>query len=45
MTFVQAVPPTFTVAPAAKPVPLMVRVVPPKMEPDVGEIEPIVGFM
>lgn len=36
-------PPTFTVAPERKPVPVMVMDVPPEVVPDVGEIELTVG--
>lgn len=37
------VPPTFTVAPERKPVPVIVTDVPPEVVPDVGEIELTVG--
>ena len=43
VTDVQALPPTVTVAPAAKFVPVMVIAVPPAVDPLVGEIDPIVG--
>ena len=43
VTDVQALPPTVTVAPAAKFVPVMVIAVPPAVLPEVGEIEPMVG--
>ena len=43
VTDVQALPPTVTAAPAAKPVPVMVIAVPPAVEPELGEIDPIVG--
>ena len=42
-TPVAEVPPSFTVAPARKPVPLMVTAVPPLMVPGLGEIEVTVG--
>ena len=42
-TLVQALPPTLTVAPAAKFVPVIVIDVPPAVLPDDGEIEVIVG--
>jgi len=43
VTDVQALPPTVTVAPAAKFVPVIVIAVPPAVLPEVGEIEPMVG--
>ena len=43
VTLVAAVPPRVTVAPARKPVPVMVTAVPPAVVPDVGEIELTVG--
>ena len=43
VTPVAAVPPRLTVAPARKPVPVIVIGVPPVVVPDVGEIELIVG--
>lgn len=43
VTAVAEVPPSFTVAPARKPVPLMVTAVPPLMVPLLGEIEVTVG--
>jgi hypothetical protein len=42
-TFVHAAPPTFTVAPPTKFVPVIVIAVPPVVEPDVGLTEVIVG--
>lgn len=42
-TDVQAEPPTVTVAPAAKPLPLTVIVVPPPVGPEVGEADVTVG--
>jgi hypothetical protein len=42
-TFVAAVPPKVSVAPARKPVPLTVTGVPPAVVPDVGEILVTVG--
>ena len=42
-TLVQALPPTVTVAPDTKFVPVIVIGVPPAVEPLVGEIDPIVG--
>ena len=42
-TLVQALPPTVTAAPAAKLVPVMVIAVPPAVEPELGEIDPMVG--
>ena len=42
-TLVQAMPPTVTVAPETKFVPVIVIDVPPAVEPLVGEIDPIVG--
>ena len=39
VTPVADVPPTVTVAPERKPVPVMVTDVPPEVVPDVGEIE------
>ena len=42
-TPVAAVPPSFTVAPARKPVPVMVTVVPPARLPVAGEIPLTVG--
>ena len=38
-----AVPPNDTLAPLAKPVPLIVTAVPPAVEPDVGAIAVTVG--
>ena len=43
VTDVQALPPTVTVGPAKKPVPVMVIAVPPAVDPEVGEKEPTVG--
>ena len=43
VTPVAAVPPRVTVAPARKPVPVIVTGVPPAVVPDVGEIELTVG--
>ena len=43
VTDVQALPPTVTAAPCAKPVPVMVIAVPPAVLPEDGEIEPMVG--
>jgi hypothetical protein len=40
---VQALPPTVTVAPDTKFVPVIVIDVPPAVEPELGEIDPIVG--
>src|SRR6476660_2675168 len=42
-TFVAEAPPIDTVAPAAKPLPVMVMAVPPEVEPEFGEIALIVG--
>jgi hypothetical protein len=42
-TPVAAVPPSFTVAPVRKPVPVIVTEVPPATDPVVGEIEITVG--
>ena len=42
-TPVAGVPPKLTVAPARKPVPVMVTGVPPAVVPDTGEIELTVG--
>ena len=42
-TLVHALPPIVTVAPAAKFVPVMVIAVPPAVDPEVGEVEVIVG--
>jgi hypothetical protein len=42
-TPVAAVPPNFTVAPARKPVPVIVTEVPPLTVPLLGEIEVTVG--
>ena len=39
----QAAPPTSTVAPGKKPVPVIERVVPPPKAPDEGEIVKTVG--
>jgi hypothetical protein len=39
VTAVAATEPNFTVAPDAKPVPVMVTAVPPEVDPDVGDIE------
>lgn len=43
VTLVAAVPPKLTVAPAEKPVPVIVTNVPPIAGPEVGEIELTVG--
>src|SRR5262249_23978754 len=43
VTAVAAVPPTVTVAPARKPVPVIVRLVPPLVDPDVGATPVTVG--
>src|SRR5262245_22127634 len=43
VTAVAAVPPTLTVAPAMKPVPLIVRAVPPLVDPKLGDTLVIVG--
>jgi hypothetical protein len=43
VTPVADVPPTFTVAPERKPVPVMVTDVPPEVVPDVGDTELTVG--
>jgi len=43
VTPVAAVPPRLTVAPAKKPVPVMLTVVPPAVVPEAGEIELTVG--
>ena len=43
VTPVEAVPPRLTVAPAKKPVPAIVIVVPPLMVPELGAIEVTVG--
>src|SRR5438876_11245199 len=43
VTFVAAVPPRLTVAPAAKPVPARVPAVPPLLVPELGEIALTVG--
>ena len=45
MTFVAAVPPKLTVAPVAKPVPVMVTDVPPLAGPEAGEIPVTVGAL
>jgi hypothetical protein len=42
-TFVAATPPNLTVAPAEKPVPVIVTAVPPESDPEAGEIEVTVG--
>jgi hypothetical protein len=42
-TLVAEVPPIFTVAPARKPVPVMVTVVPPVVTPELGAIAVTVG--
>jgi len=42
-TFVAAVPPSVTVAPVRKPVPVIVTAVAPAAGPEVGEIEVTVG--
>ena len=42
-TLVQALPPTVTAAPAAKPVPVIVIAVPPAIGPEDGETEVTVG--
>jgi hypothetical protein len=43
VTPVAAVPPNVTVAPAVKPVPVIVALVPPAAGPEVGAIELTVG--
>ena len=43
ITLLAAVPPTVTVAPDRKPVPVMVTAVPPLTEPELGEIAVTVG--
>ena len=43
VTVLAAVPPNLTVAPARKPVPVMVTAVPPLTDPDPGEIAVTVG--
>ena len=43
VTDVQALPPTVTAAPAAKLVPVMVIAVPPAADPELGEIDVMVG--
>ena len=43
LTPLAAVPPRLTVAPARKPVPVIVTAVPPAVVPDVGEIDVTVG--
>ena len=43
VTPVADVPPSLTVAPARKPVPVMLTAVPPAVVPDVGVIELTVG--
>ena len=43
VTPVAAVPPSFTVAPARKPVPVRVTLVPPFAVPELGAIEVTVG--
>jgi hypothetical protein len=43
VTPVAAVPPSFTVAPARKPVPVTVTAVPPLMFPELGVLEVTVG--
>src|SRR5581483_4488647 len=43
LTLVAAVPPTLTVAPVAKPVPVIVSAVPPVVEPVAGDTLVIVG--
>ena len=43
VTDVQALPPTVTAAPAAKPVPVIVIAVPPAIGPEDGETEATVG--
>src|SRR5437667_6973514 len=43
VTFVAAVPPRLTVAPAVKPVPVMLTAVPPLLVPELGEIALTVG--
>jgi hypothetical protein len=45
VTLVAAVPPMLTVAPLAKPVPVIVTDVPPLVLPEVGEIEVTVGAL
>jgi hypothetical protein len=44
VTPVAAVPPRLTVAPARKPVPVIVIAVPPLAVPEAGKIEVTVGF-
>ena len=43
VTLVAAVPPSFTVAPARKPVPVMLTAVPPAVVPELGAIVVTVG--
>ena len=43
VTFVAAVPPSFTVAPDKNPVPMRLTAVPPLADPVVGEMELTVG--
>ena len=43
VTVLAAVPPTVTVAPDRKPVPVMVTAVPPLTDPELGEIAVTVG--
>ena len=43
VTFVAAVPPSFTVAPDKNPVPMRLTAVPPLADPEVGEIAVTVG--
>ena len=43
LTFVAAVPPMLTVAPARKPIPVMVTEVPPLLVPEFGEMADTVG--
>ena len=43
VTLVAALPPRLTLAPARKPVPVIVTAVPPLMVPDLGVIEVTVG--
>ena len=43
VTFVAAVPPSFTVAPDKNPVPMRLTAVPPLADPELGEMELTVG--
>ncbi len=45
LTFVAATPPTVTVVPGTKPVPIIVTAVPPAIEPLLGETVLIVGIV